>query len=116
MVWAKAEGTRWVARARVRGPWDGILPGWEAKIFPTNPLILDTPGPKIHLGRTLEGEEFAPGGKALEKVNVIVGAKGSGKSHLAKVILLRLIWAGAPCLVLDGNRDYGGLLGFERAG
>jgi len=64
----------------------------------------------------LEREEFAPGGRALEKVNVIVGAKGSGKSHLAKVIPLGLMRAGAPYLVLDGNREYGGLLGFERAG
>jgi hypothetical protein len=109
VVWAKAEGTRWVARAKVRGPWDGILPGWDAEIFPTNPPIPETPGPKIFLGRTLEGKEFSPGGRALEKVNVIVGAKGSGKSHLAKVILLGLIRAGAPCLVLDVNREYGGL-------
>jgi hypothetical protein len=109
VVWAKAEGTRWVARAKVRGPWDGIFPGWEAEIFPTSPPIPETPGPKIFLGRTLEGEEFSPGGRALEKVNVIVGAKGSGKSHLAKVILLGLIRAGAPCLVLDVNREYGGL-------
>jgi len=109
VVWAKAEERRWVARAKVRGPWDGILPGWEVEIFPTSPPIPETPGPKIFLGRTLEGEEFSPGGRALEKVNVIVGAKGSGKSHLAKVILLGLIRAGAPCLVLDVNREYGGL-------
>jgi hypothetical protein len=111
VVWAKAEERRWVARAKVRGPWDGILPGWEAEIFPTSPPIPETPGPKIFLGRTLEGKEFSPGGRALEKVNVIVGAKGSGKSHLAKVILLGLIRAGAPCLVLDVNREYGGLPG-----
>jgi hypothetical protein len=111
VVWAKAEGTRWIARAKVRGPWDGILPRWDAEIFPTSPPIPETPGPKIFLGRTLEGEEFSPGGRALEKVNVIVGAKGSGKSHLAKVILLGLIRAGAPCLVLDVNREYGGLPG-----
>jgi hypothetical protein len=111
VVWAKAEERGWVARAKVRGPWDGILPGWDAEIFPTSPPIPETPGPKIFLGRTLEGEEFSPGGRALEKVNVIVGAKGSGKSHLAKVILLGLIRAGAPCLVLDVNREYGGLPG-----
>jgi hypothetical protein len=109
VVWAKAEERGWIARAKVRGPWDGILPGWDAEIFPTSPPIPETPGPKIFLGRTLEGEEFSPGGRALEKVNVIVGAKGSGKSHLAKVILLGLIRAGAPCLVLDVNREYGGL-------
>ena len=113
VVWAKAEERGWVARAKVRGPWDGILPGWDAEIFPTSPPIPETPGPKIFLGRTLEGEEFSPGGRALEKVNVIVGAKGSGKSHLAKVILLGLIRAGAPCLVLDVNREYGGLPGVQ---
>jgi hypothetical protein len=111
VVWAKAEERGWIARAKVRGPWDGILPGWDAEIFPTSPPIPETPGPKIFLGRTLEGEEFSPGGRALEKVNMIVGAKGSGKSHLAKVILLGLIRAGAPCLVLDVNREYGGLPG-----
>jgi len=111
VVWAKAEERGWVARAKVRGPWNGILPGWEAEIFPTSPPIPETLGPKIFLGHTLEGEEFSPGGRALEKVNVIVGAKGSGKSHLAKVILLGLIRAGAPCLVLDVNREYGGLPG-----
>jgi DNA helicase HerA-like ATPase len=111
VVWAKAEERGWIARAKVRGPWDGVLPSWDAEIFPTSPPIPKTPGPKIFLGRTLEGEEFSPGGRALEKVNVIVGAKGSGKSHLAKVILLGLIRAGAPCLVLDVNREYGGLPG-----
>jgi len=111
VVWAKAEERGWVARAKVRGPWDGILPSWDAEIFPTSPPIPETPGLKIFLGRTLEGEEFSPGGRALEKVNVIVGAKGSGKSHLAKVILLGLMRAGAPCLVLDVNREYGGLPG-----
>ena len=47
---------------------------------------------------------------------MIVGAKGSGKSHLAKVILLGLIRAGAPCLVLDVNREYGGLPGVRTYG
>ena len=55
MVWAKAEDTRWLARAKVRGPWDGVLPGWEAEIFPNE--LPDFPGPKIHLGRTLEEED-----------------------------------------------------------
>jgi len=36
VVWAKAEETRWLARAKVRGPWDGVLPGWAAEIFSTS--------------------------------------------------------------------------------
>ena len=56
VVWAKAEERGWVARAKVRGPWDGILPGWEAEIFPTSPPIPETPGPKIFLGRLAAGK------------------------------------------------------------
>jgi hypothetical protein len=56
VVWAKAEERRWVARAKVRGPWDGILPGWDAEIFPTSPPIPETPGPKIFLGRLAAGK------------------------------------------------------------
>ena len=111
VVGARAEPLGWVARAKVRGPWSGVLPGLVAEVRPTSPPIPETPGPKIPLGRTVEGEPFAPGGRALEKVNLLVGAKGSGKSHLAKVILLGLMQAGAPCLVLDVNREYGGLPG-----
>jgi DNA helicase HerA-like ATPase len=32
--------------------------------------------------------------------------KGSGKSHLSKVVLLQLIARGAPCVVFDINREY----------
>ena len=35
-------------------------------------------------------------GHDLEKVNVVTGVKGSGKSHLSKVLLLQLIEQGAP--------------------
>ncbi len=111
VVFAELGEGGWLARAKVRGLWDGVPPGPAAELLPTRPPRPETPGPQIPLGRTLEGEELAPGGRALEKVNLILGAKGSGKSHLAKVILLGLIRAKAPCLVLDVNREYGGLPG-----
>ncbi|MEM3485851.1 MAG: DUF87 domain-containing protein [Candidatus Methanomethyliaceae archaeon] len=111
VVGARAEPGAWVARAKVRGPWSGVLPGLSTEVRPTSPPLPETSGPRIPLGRTVEGEAFAPGGRALEKVNLLVGAKGSGKSHLAKVILLGLVQAGAACLVLDVNREYGGLPG-----
>ncbi len=45
----------------------------------------------LRLGRTLAGHDFFIEGQDLEKVNVISGVKGSGKSHLSKVVLLQLI-------------------------
>ena len=63
-------------------------------------------GHPLHLGWTLAGHSFQLEGQDLEKVNVITGVKGSGKSHLSKVILLQLIAQGAPCVVFDINREY----------
>jgi hypothetical protein len=39
-------------------------------------------------------------------VNVITGVKGSGKSHIAKHLLLALAEAGVPCIVFDINGEY----------
>jgi DNA helicase HerA-like ATPase len=63
-------------------------------------------GHDLRLGKTLTGQDFFIEGQDLEKVNVVTGVKGSGKSHLAKVLLLQLIQSGAPCIVFDINREY----------
>ncbi len=63
-------------------------------------------GNRIYLGTTLGGEDFFIEGQDLEKVNVVTGVKGAGKSHLTKVLLLQLIKQGAPCIVFDINREY----------
>src|SRR5713101_3063787 len=39
-------------------------------------------------------------------LNIITGRKGTGKSHLAKLLLLSLSGWGAPCIVLDVNGEY----------
>ncbi len=39
-------------------------------------------------------------------LNIITGRKGTGKSHLAKLLLLSLAGFGAPCIVLDVNGEY----------
>jgi hypothetical protein len=100
-------------RAKVRSSWNGFLPGPGAELSLTQAPFPTPEGREIHLGKTVDGIPFPCGGRALEKVNLIVGAKGSGKSHLAKILLLGLVQAGAPCLVLDLNREYGGLPGVE---
>ena len=91
--------------------WDGWIPARDADIFRTrdeevfNNATRDL-GHPLNLGWMMGGHSFEVEGQDLEKVNVITGVKGSGKSHLAKVILLQLIEHGAPCLVFDINREY----------
>ncbi len=46
---------------------------------------------------------------AFDKVNPIVGNKGTGKSHSAKLVLESLRGLGAPCWVYDINREFVGL-------
>jgi len=40
------------------------------------------------------------------KLNIITGKKGTGKSHLAKLLLLRLVSKGGECIVFDINGEY----------
>jgi hypothetical protein len=49
------------------------------------------------------------------RLSIIVGRKGTGKSYLAKLLVLGLISYGAPCLILDVNGEYSGL-GFNPDG
>jgi hypothetical protein len=91
--------------------WDGWIPAREADVFRTHDEEVFANatrdlGHQLNLGWTLGGHSFQVEGQDLEKVNVITGVKGSGKSHLAKVILLQLIEQGAPCMVFDINREY----------
>jgi uncharacterized protein len=99
-----ATGTRWEE-------WDGWIPARDVAIYRTGDRELfanatTNKGHHLYLGRSLAGHDFHIEGQDLEKVNVITGVKGSGKSHLAKVVLLQLIAAGAPCIVFDINREY----------
>jgi hypothetical protein len=91
--------------------WDGWIPARDAVIYRTRDDEVFSNatrdmGHPLKLGWTLDGHNFQIEGQDLEKVNVITGVKGSGKSHLAKVILLQLVEQGAPCLVFDINREY----------
>jgi hypothetical protein len=91
--------------------WDGWIPTRDVDIFRTDDKQVfanatHNLGHRLRLGWSFGGHHFFLEGQDLEKVNVITGVKGSGKSHLAKVILLQLIEQGAPCLVFDINREY----------
>ena len=91
--------------------WDGWIPIRDVEVQRVSDQVLfenciDDLGNPLHLGQTLRGQPFFIEGHYLEKVNVITGVKGSGKSHLSKVVLLELINAGAPCVVFDINKEY----------
>jgi hypothetical protein len=103
------------ARSTANSPrweqWDGWIPTRDVDIFRTDDKDVfanatHNLGHRLRLGWSFGGHHFFLEGQDLEKVNVITGVKGSGKSHLAKVILLQLIEQGAPCLVFDINREY----------
>jgi hypothetical protein len=100
----KLTGHRW-------DQWDGWIPTRDVEVNRISDQELfdnciDDLSNPLHLGETLRGQPFTIEGHYLEKVNVITGVKGSGKSHLSKVILLELIKAGAPCVVFDLNKEY----------
>lgn len=91
--------------------WDGWIPTRDVTVERTSDdevfanATRDL-GNRLQLGYTLSGRPFYVEGQDLEKVNVVTGVKGSGKSHLSKVILLQLIAHGAPCVVFDINKEY----------
>jgi DNA helicase HerA-like ATPase len=100
----KLTGRRW-------DQWDGWIPIRDVEVTRVSDQELfenciDDLGNPLHLGQTLRGEPFFIEGHYLEKVNVITGVKGAGKSYLSKVVLLELIKAGAPCVVFDLNKEY----------
>jgi DNA helicase HerA-like ATPase len=91
--------------------WDGWIPTRDVVIERTSDEEVFSNatrnlGHPLYLGQALSGQGFYVEGQDIEKVNVITGVKGSGKSHLSKVILLQLIAQGAPCIVFDINREY----------
>jgi uncharacterized protein len=55
-----------------------------------------------------DGAPIVFDGPRFNMVNVTTGVKGSGKSHLAKHLLLGLSHEGVPCIVFDINGEYTG--------
>src|SRR6266849_10394645 len=81
----KLTGRRW-------DQWDGWIPIRDVEVTRVSDQevfenCIDDLGNPLHLGQTLRGEPFSIEGHYLEKVNVITGVKGSGKSYLSKVVL-----------------------------
>jgi len=61
----------------------------------------------IEIGETIKKGRVSIDAEALDgRLNIITGRKGTGKSHLSKILILGLVGHGAPCLVLDINGEY----------
>jgi len=116
-------GNLLVARAKIRKVaegdsgfgrwhhWDGWIPTRDVVVerVPDRTIAancLSDRGHLLRLGKMRGGRDMLIEGRCLEKVNIITGVKGAGKSHLAKVMLLELVRLGAPCVVFDLNREY----------
>ena len=61
----------------------------------------------IQFGTTKSQTELTLDAKVLDgRLNIITGKKGTGKSHLSKLLVLGLVDNKAPCIVLDVNGEY----------
>lgn len=64
----------------------------------------------MHLGETIEKKQLHVDVGALDGgLNIITGKKGTGKSHISKLLTLSLVNHGAPVVILDLNSEYTGL-------
>ncbi len=67
-------------------------------------------GYAMSLGDTFEKKQLSVDVRALDgALNIITGKKGTGKSHISKIITLSLVSHGAPVIILDLNGEYAGL-------
>jgi DNA helicase HerA-like ATPase len=64
----------------------------------------------INIGKTKDGFPLNITAHDLDgKLNIITGKKGTGKSHLSKLLVLALVDYKATVVILDLNGEYGGL-------
>lgn len=64
----------------------------------------------INIGETKEREPFEIYAEDIDgRLNIITGKKETGKSHLAKTLVKKLVEHGAFVIVFDLNNEYGGL-------
>lgn len=67
-------------------------------------------GHSMIIGETMKKAQVGADVRALDGcLNIIAGKKGTGKSHISKLLALSLAGHGAPVVVLDLNGEYVGL-------
>lgn len=64
----------------------------------------------VCLGETTQKAQLQLDVRSLDgSLNIITGKKGTGKSHVSKLLTLSLVDHGAPVVILDLNGEYAGL-------
>jgi hypothetical protein len=91
--------------------WDGWIPTRNVEItqVDANELlkcVLPSPQHLLQSFTKFNGTPIQFDGSKLNMVNVIAGVKGSGKSHLAKHLVLSLVERNVPCVIFDINGEY----------
>ncbi|MBS2773168.1 DUF87 domain-containing protein [Anoxybacillus rupiensis] len=93
--------------------WEGWIPtrNVDIKVMTNDEVIKRIVGEPSSIEFSLDickynEQELSLDATKLDMINVITGVKGSGKSHTAKNILLRLIDMRVPCIVFDVNNEY----------
>lgn len=72
--------------------------------------LAEADGYQAQLGETVERKQFHFDVRAFDgSLNIVTGKKGTGKSHVSKLLTLSLVSHGAPAVILDINGEYGGL-------
>ncbi|MGB9134289.1 MAG: DUF87 domain-containing protein [Candidatus Bathyarchaeia archaeon] len=72
--------------------------------------LAEADGYQAQLGETVERKQFHVDVRAFDgSLNIVTGKKGTGKSHVSKLLTLSLVSHGAPAVILDINGEYGGL-------
>ena len=100
----RISGGNWVA-------WDGWIPTRHVEIIRLDGQDLLShvmPSPAFPLPSFSNFNDLAIqiDGPRMNMVNVIAGVKGSGKSHLAKHVVLGLAQSNVPCIIFDINGEY----------
>lgn len=108
-----------LARAKIRRriaagewlPWDGWIPTRNVAVTRLEGAdvlrrILPDAVCPLRTFAQFNGTPVRLDGPRLNMVNVIAGVKGSGKSHLAKHLVLALAEVHVPCIVFDINGEY----------
>jgi len=82
----------------------------RTKITDLHSRILDRCDLSISIGETSSGEPYHISLNNLDgQLNIITGKKESGKSHLSKILVSKLVESGAYVVVFDINNEYGGI-------